>query len=593
MVKLILEGSNSSERLAGSTLAASRVRPALVVAVCSAAAALLVRATLLWTMPFDGLYGQDAFYYQSATNTLIDTWTDPSRLARWLTSWGAPPISVWPLGYHLQSALAALILGRGPTSGQAVSLLAGTLTAAWTALLTLRISHLGVMGPEERNAVPSNSGSLATRYSLLATRYPVLPGALLAGLIIAVSALAVRSSVVVMADMAGLQWATLGALLALLYLDVGVRSAKLGLLTGVCIGLASLTRYIYPLLLLPVLGAVVLAWKRRGVGDSAGRLPLVGAMLAILLPALLIFAPQVAHNFIHPMQSVLPSPVIASWSPQHAWQGSFDGPDGHLEYRWPMALFYLVLPLLSAHAVGLAFAPFLLLGLVWILRTPTQVAAVLVVGWWLCFAGFYSGNIYQADRFVLSFLPPLAVLAGLGLNRFIAFVLPGVRTGASANPEPSRRFLMPGFLAIVAIPVLISLAGLVAALNSAVADYLTLYTGKQDYLQAVHCVQDVASESRTGLPLLTFQITFAMRQYTTLDAHELYAETPNSVDALLNRSPANGAARGYLVLPLAGFETQWGHTQVGRTYQHLQTAYQLDTLPCPGTSFTTFEIRSR
>ena len=48
-----------------------------------------------------------------------------------------------------------------------------------------------------------------------------------------------------MADMAGLQWATLGALLALLYLDVGVRSAKLGLLTGVCIGLASLTRYIY------------------------------------------------------------------------------------------------------------------------------------------------------------------------------------------------------------------------------------------------------------------------------------------------------------------------------------------------------------
>src|SRR5919204_3297703 len=109
--------------------------------------ALAVRAVLLVRYPFDGLYGQDAFYYLSATNRLIDTWTDPARLWAWLSAWGSPPLSVWPLGYHAQMVLASLFVGRGPASGQVVSLIAGVLTAVWTCLLTLRISQIAGSAP--------------------------------------------------------------------------------------------------------------------------------------------------------------------------------------------------------------------------------------------------------------------------------------------------------------------------------------------------------------------------------------------------------------------------------------------------------------
>src|SRR5438093_7364438 len=131
--------------------------------------ALAVRAALLGYYPFDGLYGQDAFYYLSATHRLIDTWTDPSRLWSWLSAWGSPPLSVWPLGYHAQMALASLFVGRGPASGQVVSLIAGVLTAIWTCLLTLRISQIAANPPA-------------------GTRRAVLAGAVLAGLIMSVSA---------------------------------------------------------------------------------------------------------------------------------------------------------------------------------------------------------------------------------------------------------------------------------------------------------------------------------------------------------------------------------------------------------------------
>src|SRR5437667_220259 len=69
------------------------------------AVSLVVRLLLLWRYPFDGLYGQDAYFYLTATRDLVKTWTDPARLWNWLTVWGTPPISPWPLGYHLQMAL--------------------------------------------------------------------------------------------------------------------------------------------------------------------------------------------------------------------------------------------------------------------------------------------------------------------------------------------------------------------------------------------------------------------------------------------------------------------------------------------------------
>src|SRR5439155_12493817 len=104
------------------------------------------------------------------------------------------------------------------------------------------------------------------------------------------------------------------------------RFGRSGLLAGVSTGIASVTRYVYPLLLAPMLLSTAVAIRRRDRGVPADRRALVRALSIIALPALLLVGLQLAHNLIHPMSSALPSPVIATWSPVHAWQTSFDGP---------------------------------------------------------------------------------------------------------------------------------------------------------------------------------------------------------------------------------------------------------------------------
>jgi hypothetical protein len=309
---------------------------------------------------------------------------------------------------------------------------------------------------------------------------------------------------------------------------------------------------------------------------------------------------QLVHNIAHPMPSVLPSPVISTWGPEHAWQNSFDGPDGHLQYNRPMAFYFFIVPLFSMFALGPALVLLLLLGIASIFRRPLGGGILLIGGWWLLFAAFYSGNIYQADRFILSFLPPLAVLSGLGLTWLLE--QPGRRSPQqteaivpTANGLRETNARLPVGLLALAAGVLLALVGLGSALLGTVEDYRGLYNGKQDYLQAVKCTQDVVAQDGLSRPLFAFQLTLALRQYTVLEPHELYLEDPQSVDALLASSPTTdrSGALGYLVLPLGGFDRQWSSTGVGRTYYHLQSAYKLADVPCLGTSFSIFKIDAK
>src|SRR5947208_3497398 len=98
---------------------------------------LAFRGLLLLLFPFDGLYGQDAFFYLTATQDLVKVWTDPGKLWQWLTVWGTPPISVWPLGYHLQMALVSPLTGLNAAAGQVISFVAGTLTPVLTSMLMI------------------------------------------------------------------------------------------------------------------------------------------------------------------------------------------------------------------------------------------------------------------------------------------------------------------------------------------------------------------------------------------------------------------------------------------------------------------------
>ena len=120
----------------------SIVRLVFLVGVIS----ILFRGLLLRRYPFDGLYGQDAYFYLTATQDLTRIWTDPAKLWRYITVWGTPPVSVWPLGYHLQMALSSLITGLNASAGQVVSFITGSLKTIagvpFTLLRTIRLTSL-------------------------------------------------------------------------------------------------------------------------------------------------------------------------------------------------------------------------------------------------------------------------------------------------------------------------------------------------------------------------------------------------------------------------------------------------------------------
>jgi 4-amino-4-deoxy-L-arabinose transferase-like glycosyltransferase len=526
--------------------------------------ALLVRALLLIVYPFDGLYTEDSYFYLVATRRLVDVWTAPERLLEWLTVRGGSPISNWPLGFHIQMALAANLTGLNAASGQAVSLLAGVLTPVWTALLAWKLKLHG-------------QGENSTGYYSI----PALAAALLAGLIMAFSPLAVGASLVAMADMSGVHWATLGVLLAVTYFLDERERPWLGLLAGLCLGLAAVTRYIYPLLLTPVaLFAIVGARgnSRQGSGSLSRQ---VGKLAIVFAMPILLLSLQLLHNWMHPTPG-LPSPVIGTWDPLNAFRSNFEGPDGRQSYDQPIAIFYLLRPLMSTTSIGPALALFVVLGLIALVSRSNRRAAALLLSWWLLFAGFYSGTIYQADRFVLSYLPPMAIIAGFGLALALEWLWRLRESGTFAALSLRRSELIVGFLAL--LPVIV---GLALQARSAWTSHQAMVAIKGDYLAATRCL-DNAAPANPAAPVFSFGVTFALEEYTQIDARELYFESPDSIEKRLATN--DGEVRGLLAIP-KGFEGQWGETPMGEAVRHITENYELAALPCPGTTFSLFEIR--
>jgi hypothetical protein len=295
-----------------------------------------------------------------------------------------------------------------------------------------------------------------------------------------------------------------------------------------------------------------------------------------------LYALQLLHNAIH-LVPTLPSPVIATWTPSNVFGTNFVGPDGRQSFVQPMFVFYLVRPFLSTSALGPAVALFVLSGAAALFVRRLFAQGGLLLGWFLTFAGFYSGSIYQADRFVLSYLPPLAVLAGLGLAWLLGIV---AARGQLAGSRARLHLLAVGAaLAILAV----AQSGLVIQAGAARASVRELYTTKQAYLAGARCLVGRAGDGPPTVPVFSFAVTFTLKEYTLLRPRELYFETPASVDAAL--ASAGNPVRGYLILPVQGFEEQWQETPMGATYRHLTARYHLVEVACPDTSFTLFEIR--
>jgi len=470
--------------------------------------ALTIRlaAAIFWQ--FDGLYGQDPFAYLQQGLALAD------NLPR-----GRPPPAdfFWPNGYPLLIAFFTLFAGKTALAGQLVALLCGSLLPALAYLLAV---ELFVDAP----------GAELKKDSTLTTRRE--RAGLLAGLMIAVAGQPILSSVVVMADMPALFWATLAAWLTVRATNArqtGGSTALLFLAAGASLALAIITRWLYGLLV-PALGCYtiykVYQHKQRWW------LPLFAAVGGVV-----ILAPQLWLSLNKP--SGLLHSWLLGWNPANFFLREFENIDGHFFYQLPVGLFY-------AQPAGHPAYIFPLLGLVglwgiWRLwRAKQWGPLILLLGWAAPVYLFLGGIPYQNFRFGLTLYPPLVILTGIGLADLL-----------NRHPRPHRYF--PGVLkALIALSLLGMLAWAYPMLNT----FLTAQNHSKTIARRVE--QTLPPEST----LLTFGLTLTLQHYTRLNTLEIFHLNEASLNDLMTRRSSV-----YLLLNLPNINTQWQGKTPQRNYR--------------------------
>ena len=342
-------------------------------AACLFAVALLIAGVVRLCLRFDGLYGQDAFAYFRFARAI-----GPHLLH------GAPlPLLFWPRGYPAAVALLLPLTGGGPFAGQLVSALACAWTAAATLLLVKELDHRG--GDPADSTAP-----------------------LVAGLCVAASGVVLRSSQVVMAD--GLSIGLCATALWSFARFLRTRRGPWLVACALALGWGAVTRWQVGLLALPLgVAAAVDRRGRRARGETAGGMKwwAVAALagLAVLIPQL-VAAQAVPH-------ALAQHEWLQRWSPLNALGRDFHNSEGHVHYRFPVGIFYLI-RLGWPDALFPTVLALAAVGGVEIVRQRRGVEIALLIGWPLCNGAFVAGIPYENPRFLWPALPALGALAGIG-----------------------------------------------------------------------------------------------------------------------------------------------------------------------------------
>ena len=484
--------------------------------------ALVIRLAAILIWQFDGLYGQDPFAYLQQAFAAVDN----------LPQGQPPPTSFfWPNGYPLLIALLIPIFGKTALAGQLAALLSGSLLASLTYGLTRDL--------------------WATEQRPVANRPHVQNGetaGLLAGLIIAVAGQPILSSIVVMADMPALMWATLSAwcfvrattLKQSHRLSPQKKSTLWLLAAGTTLALAIISRWVY-VLIVPALGLYTLfrVYHRR-----AAWWPLLSAVLG----GTLILAPQLWWSLNKP-DGVWHSWLLG-WRPVNFFQRQFENIDGHFFYQLPIGVYYAQPAGHPAYIFPL-LGPAALWGLWRLWRTKQWSTLILLLGWIMPVYLFLGGIPYQNFRFGLSHYVPIVVLTGFGLGDLLH--------RRSASPGKRSLRLIGGPTVLKAI-IALSLLGMLAWAYPMLDSFLTTQN------QAKIIARQVGYTLPPKATLLTFGLTLTLRHYTQLNTLELFYLDEAALNNLTGtQTPI------YLLLDLHNVERQWPGRPPQRNYQWLRT----------------------
>lgn len=485
--------------------------------------ALILYGVTILLRHFDGLYGQDAFGYYQYT---LQVWQSLRHLS-------LPPPYYWPMGYPAVVAGIYTLTGSAALAGQMVSVLAGAGVVLLTGLLAHDLLVQGGMPEGETIWVGVVAGLLAVACGQLW-----------------------QWSISMMSDAAGLFWTTLSAWVLVRYGGTG--RLRWLLLASFALAWAIITRWIYGLLLIPFLGYGLWALKQRNSIDAPGVATTIQRdVRRIFLSAvvgLAVLAPQVW------LTSAFPAPLLqhqwlVNWSLWNGLHREFTTPDGYALYPLPVIIFYAKAAL-SPRFLFPLFTPFLLLGMGIVLWRRWWPVTILLGLWGAVNFIFLIGLPYQNFRFTLPLLPPIAILAALGLNQVWSWAYTQSQVHAGRWPV---RYMRP----LLLLYLLCGLLGGVWYSGRVVADFIA---HKDADLAAVRWVEgqvQVKSVPDQGAPrVLAFGLTLMLGHYTGLEVEELYDLSPPelSVDGRTT----------YLLLDQANVESQWQGRSPELNYRWLQ-----------------------
>src|SRR5262249_47074190 len=134
--------------------------------------------------------------------------------------------------------------------------------------------------------------------------------------------------------------------------------------------------------------------------------PLIWAVSAGVLALL----PQAVYLLNYP-EARVDTGSLGDWRLANFWSTTVHTADGTATFAHPMAVFYLLEPLWNVNVGFLSpfYLPALVLSFVVLIQRRAWPLLGLLATWWLLWAGFLSGIPYQTHRFVLGFLPAVAV----------------------------------------------------------------------------------------------------------------------------------------------------------------------------------------
>jgi len=497
--------------------------------------ALLIRLGVVLFWQFDGLYGQDAYAYFRQAVAITQT----------LPHGQSPPTDFfWPNGYPLLIAFWMLFAGQTAWAGQLAALLCGAALAPLAFLLS-------------RDLFFKNTSML------IRSHYT----GLLAGFIVAVAGQPILSSVVIMADMPALFWATLAAWLVVRAINLGnsgelrgtqkkyspllpCSPALLFFAAGATLALAIISRWLY-VLIVPALGFYIFFnyWSKASFALQFKNFEW-SPLLAICSGAL-ILVPQLWLSLNKP--EGLAHSWLLGWSPAHFFQREFENIDGHFLYPLPNFIFY-------AQPAGHPAYIFPLLGLaalwaVWRLGQTRQWAAlILLLGWAIPVYLFLAGIPYQNFRFGLTLYPPLVILTGYGLSDLSRGAgEQGSRSDFSSAPP---LFRSPTIFKLI---IVLSLLGMLAWAYPMLDNFLTVQN--QSKIIAAQ-VEQTLPEKAT---LITFGLTLTLQHYTRLNTLEFFY-----LDEATLQTLTDTPGLLYLLLDVGSIETQWQGKTPQINYQWLK-----------------------